>query len=86
MKQPRKPKQQLSELDFEVRPFWAWTMRVSSVATVISFPFAILWQTTAFTWTSVGALVASGVVFLLAVAKARPTSDPTFEDGPWTLD
>ena len=87
MRKVEPTKRDLSELDLETRPGWAWTMRISGAVGAVSLPFALLWDATALKPTSLGVLAVSALVFLVALAKARPKSSATLNnDGPWTLD
>jgi hypothetical protein len=87
MRKARKTVRKLSELDLESRPGWAWAMRVSGAVGAVSLPFALLWEVTAFKPLSIGVLAVSGLVFFVALSKARPKSNGMLKnDGPWTLD
>jgi hypothetical protein len=87
MPKAAKPDRQISELDLEVRPGWAWTMRVSGAVGAVALPFALLWEVTAFKPVSLSVLAASALVFLVALAKARPKSSGVLNnDGPWTIN
>ena len=87
MQKAEEPNCDMSELDLETRPGWAWTMRISGAIGAMALPFALLWEVTAFKPLSMGVLAGSGLVFLVALAKARPKSTGALNnDGPWTLD